>query len=238
LQQQVLTKNRRQKVMKCSIATIVVVAIIAGSSFVQASMSFAVDGVAPLQFPGPVPPPATAAHIVDGQGYPGDTVGLQADRGSFDLAPGTFVQKINTLNWTVNWTYAGGGNPSNPDGDWQELSFTVNAFRDITIGSQTVTLSQTGLLEVNWDNDYLSFSTGSTSSLYVEGYRIDITPLAVERTGAEFPAGPPWNQPDQDMMARFDVTAVPEPSTYIAGTLLLLPFGLQGIRHLRNRKQA
>ena len=34
------------------------------------------------------------------------------------------------------------------------------------------------------------------------------------------------------------VSAVPEPSTYLAGALLLLPFGLQGIRHLRSRKQA
>ncbi len=33
-------------------------------------------------------------------------------------------------------------------------------------------------------------------------------------------------------------TAVPEPSTYLAGALLLLPFGLQGIRHFRSRKQA
>lgn len=32
-------------------------------------------------------------------------------------------------------------------------------------------------------------------------------------------------------------TAVAEPSTYLAGALLLLPFGLQGIRHLRSRKQ-
>ena len=31
---------------------------------------------------------------------------------------------------------------------------------------------------------------------------------------------------------------VPEPSTNIAGALLLLPFGLQGIRHFRSRKQA
>ncbi len=31
--------------------------------------------------------------------------------------------------------------------------------------------------------------------------------------------------------------AVPEPSTYIAGALLLLPFGMQGIRSLRSRKQ-
>jgi hypothetical protein len=37
----------------------------------------------------------------------------------------------------------------------------------------------------------------------------------------------------------FDFTssaAVPEPSTYIAGLLLLLPFGLQGMRYLRRQK--
>jgi hypothetical protein len=31
---------------------------------------------------------------------------------------------------------------------------------------------------------------------------------------------------------------VPEPSTYLAGALMLLPFGLQGVRMLRNRKLA
>ena len=31
--------------------------------------------------------------------------------------------------------------------------------------------------------------------------------------------------------------AVPEPSTYIAGALLLLPFGAQTVRRLRNRRQ-
>ena len=34
-----------------------------------------------------------------------------------------------------------------------------------------------------------------------------------------------------------DTTPVPEPSTYIAGALLLLPFGAQTLRHLRSRKQ-
>lgn len=33
-------------------------------------------------------------------------------------------------------------------------------------------------------------------------------------------------------------TVVPEPSTYIAGALLTLPFALKGLRRLRNRKQA
>lgn len=31
--------------------------------------------------------------------------------------------------------------------------------------------------------------------------------------------------------------AVPEPSTYVAGALMLLPFGMQGIRRLLNRQQ-
>jgi hypothetical protein len=34
------------------------------------------------------------------------------------------------------------------------------------------------------------------------------------------------------------ITPVPEPTTMCAGALLLLPFGLQGIRAVRNRKQA
>ncbi len=34
------------------------------------------------------------------------------------------------------------------------------------------------------------------------------------------------------------ITVVPEPSTFIAGALLGLPFGVQGVRYLRNRKRA
>jgi len=33
------------------------------------------------------------------------------------------------------------------------------------------------------------------------------------------------------------LTPIPEPSTYLAGALLMLPVGLQGLRSLRNRKQ-
>jgi hypothetical protein len=36
----------------------------------------------------------------------------------------------------------------------------------------------------------------------------------------------------------FTNVAVPEPSTYIAGALLALVFGVQGLRSLRSRKQA
>jgi len=223
-----------------TLGTILAVAGLAMALPAHANVTFTVDGWGPTSFPGPTPPPATASHVLDGQGYPGDTVGLQAGGGSFDLAPGAFVQKINTLNWTVDWTYAGAGDPLDPDAGWQQLSFTVNASRDVTIGSQTVTLYQTGLLEVNWDNDYLSFSAGPTATIYLDGYKIDITPLGVARTGAVFPAGPPWVQPDQDMMAQFDITEVPvpEPTTMIAGALLLLPFGASTLRILRKRQTA
>jgi len=34
------------------------------------------------------------------------------------------------------------------------------------------------------------------------------------------------------------ISAVPEPSTWVAGALLALPFGVQGVRYLRNRKRA
>jgi hypothetical protein len=50
--------------------------------------------------------------------------------------------------------------------------------------------------------------------------------------------GQPYNISDGDLFIKVtsDVEPVPEPSTYLAGALPLLPFGLQGIRHLRARQ--
>jgi hypothetical protein len=56
----------------------------------------------------------------------------------------------------------------------------------------------------------------------------EYTILAFARTGAD----------GYDSSWSFDFEVVPEPSTCLVGALLLLPFGMQGIRHLRNRKQA
>jgi hypothetical protein len=129
-------------------------------------------------------------------------------------------QKINTVLWEVNYTYAGGGDPDYPDADWQQLWFNNwNAPRSMTIGSETKNLTQAGLLEVLWANDFLSFSAGSTTSFLVDTYRVDVTPLAVARAGAVFPSGPPWVQPSRDVTAQFDVTLVPEPVT-MAGLAL------------------
>ena len=58
-------------------------------------------------------------------------------------------------------------------------------------------------------------------------------------TGASTPIKFEFRQdPSFFQLDDISVTAVPEPSTYIAGALMLLPFGLQGMRHLRSRKPA
>jgi hypothetical protein len=185
-----------------------------------------VGDLAPQSFPGAITPPSTASHENDGLGYPGDSVGMTGGTfSSLVLADGWSGDlKINTLNWTVSYTYAGAGDPADPDAGWQELSFDIDAARTLTIDSQTVTLTQHGLLNVNYDNDYLSFDDGPTASLFADGYKIDITPLGLDKIGAtNFDGDAPWSQPSADMYAHFSVTSapVPVPEPGSAGLLLL-----------------
>ncbi|MEI8234943.1 MAG: hypothetical protein WCH57_09690 [Verrucomicrobiota bacterium] len=168
-------------------------------------ISYTVDGVAPQQLASSVTPPADAPWGVNG--YPGDTVALQSYTGTFDLTVGTTVQKINSLLWTVNYTY--GGTATDPNA-WSDVLSNINATRQIQIGTSTATLSQLGTLDAAWDNDYLGFSGGSTATLSYQGYQIDITPLAVESAGAtNFDGDNPWAQPSQDIYAQFVVSAAP-----------------------------
>ena len=68
------------------------------------------------------------------------------------------------------------------------------------------------------------------------GYKIDITPLG----GIGPWEASDWGlqSPAPGMYARFDVTEVPEPTTMIAGALLLLPFGASTLRMLRKNRKA
>ena len=204
-------------------------------------VSYTVDGVAAQQYAGSVTPPADAPWGVNG--YPGDTVALQSYTGSFDLTLGTSVQKINSLLWTVNYTY--GGTATDPNA-WSDVLSSIDATRLIHIGTETATISQFGTLDAAWDNDYLGFSSGSTATLFYQGYQIDITPLAVESAGAtNFDGDNPWVQPSQDIYAQFVVSAAPstasapEPGSIAALLgLVALSGGSSVVSRLRSKKHA
>lgn len=184
-----------------------------------AAISYTVGGWGPTQFPGPVTPPTNAPWGVNG--YPGDTVEFQGYTGSLDLAPGTYIKPISSLLWTIDYTYA--GTATNPT-DWSDLTFLFNAVRSISFeGGATGNLTQPGTLEVTWDNDFLSLGKGLTVSLQVQGYQVDVTPLALNKVGgSNFSGGNPWVQPARDVYAEFVVTEspVPEPTAIIVWSLL------------------
>jgi hypothetical protein len=139
-------------------------------------------------------------------------VEVQTYTGSIDLVPGTITQKVNTLLWTVDYTYAGTATDPNA---WSDLSFFPDVSRNMTIGSDTYNLTQSGLLQVTWYTDFLSFDAGSATSFDVDGYRIDVTLLAVPAASAGGSSSPPWVQPARDMMAQFTIQEIPEPATWI-----------------------
>jgi hypothetical protein len=185
-----------------------------------ALVSYTVDGWGPMQYPGSVTPPADAPWGTSG--YPGDTLEFQTYTGTLDLTPGTYTLKINTLLWTIDYTY--GGTATDPN-VWSDVLSNVTTSRSISIGSVSGSLSQTGLLVSTWENDFVTFYDGTTASIIVQGYQVDITPLAFDTTGgSNFSGINPWVQPDGDILARFEVSALPEP-----GTLFLLGSGLLGL---------
>jgi hypothetical protein len=189
------------------------------------SINYTVSGWGPTSYPAPTAPAPGA--LWGPNGYPGDTLELLT-MGSLNLVPGSYTQKINTLLWTINYTY--GGTATDPSEEaWRDLPFNVDASRTIDFGFGTSgLLSQTGLLEVKWDNDYLTFNDGTTTSLIVRGYKVDITPLGFDRVEGLSLGG----QPTIDIMARFDVSAVPVP---IPPSVLLLGSSLAGLAGLRRK---
>jgi hypothetical protein len=220
----------RSLIAVVAVGLILTVAAMAGAT----SVTYTVQTWGPQAFPADTAPAPGAPWGPNG--YPGDTVTLQTYTGNIDLTPGTYTQKINSLLWSVNYTYGGTATDYNA---WSELLFNFTAARAMTIGTATDDLSQTGLLDVNWYNDDLSFFDGSTTTFYVEGYRVDVTPLGLEPTTNVFPPGDnPWAQLPRDVMARFDVSVseapVPEPVT-MAGLMLGIG-GLVGYVRRRVRK--
>ena len=207
-----------KRILESTLVVLAIASFALASSARASLVSYTVNGVAPQQLTAPIAAPADAPW--GAAGYPGDTVELQSYTGTFDLTLGTSTQKINSLLWLVNYTY--GGTATDPNA-WSDVSFDLNATREIHIGTETATLSQTGLLTASWDNDYLGFSGGPTVSLDYQGYHIAITTLATPSTGASnFDGDAPWAQSAQDMYARFvvttssNMTSAPEPSSIAA----------------------
>ena len=198
------------------VATAILVIVLAFPA-AAVTVNYTVGGTGPMQFPAETPPPSGAPWGEDG--YPGDTVELQQYTGTLELTPGTYYQKINTLLWTIDYTYGGTADCWDYPACWSELSFAVSAPRPITIHTLSGSLSQTGQLECDWDNDYLQFAAGSTVSFMISGCTVYVTPLAVDRYGAfwgsanslstQSPQAPmcviPCVQPPRDMMAKFVV---------------------------------
>lgn len=185
------------------------------------TVSYTVNGVGPTSYPSALAVPVDAPNGVNG--YPGDTVELQSYTGTFNLTPGTSIQQVNNLLWTIDYTYGG-----TSEADWTNPTFAINADRNIIIDSVTGTLHQSGQLVTTWYNDTLSFASGSTLSLLVDGYKVDITPLLLPgMTGGDLGA-----QPQQTMSAQFVVSETPLPAT-----LPLLVSGLGGLGLLGWRKK-
>ncbi len=216
-----------------------------------ASLAFAGPSLAVLYtagtwssaFPGPYTPPPDAPHFLDGLGgYPGDTVSLLGHSGSLNLAPGTYVQKLNTLDWIIHFTWGGDAayNAQHNYGlAWPDLLIDFTMVSDFTIGTANGTISQGGRLRINWDNDFISLAEGTASLFVVDGYTVRVTPLAIaEVGGSNFSGNPGWNQPDLNVMARFEVEEVPEPTTLaMAGVLLAFAAGC-ALRSARRKRRA
>ncbi len=215
--------------MKKILMVMAVLALLSLSGIAGAvTINYTVDGWGPTQYPGPLTPPADSKWGPNG--YPGDTLELQTYTGTLDLTPGSQVLKINTLQWTIDYTYGGSPEP------WPDMFFGIDAPRDIAIGTGTGSLGQTGLLRSNWENDYLTFYNGATTTVFVQGYKIDITPLGFAETGgSDFSGGNPWAQPSINVMARFDVSEaqVPEPMSIMLGIMGL--GSVAGFRRLRRK---
>jgi hypothetical protein len=212
---------------KITMAAASLVLALAGSA-AAVTVNYTVGGTGPLHFPAATPPPAGAPWGENG--YPGDTVELEGYTGTLDLIPGTYVLKINTLHWTIDYTYGGTASCWDYPDCWSELAFPVSAPRSITVHTANGTLAQAGLLECNWDNDYVALNTGSTVSFSISGVMVYVTPLPVARVGAFFGMASyasttapqstlcdiPCVQPGLDVWAQFVVegTVPVEPGTW------------------------
>jgi hypothetical protein len=163
-------------------------------------------------------PPTYAGDL-----WTGDTLTMDAYTGTLNLTPGSYDLKINTFDWIIDAT------------SYNPTYFYPTAARSISIdGGPVDSLSQAGKLSCLPDDDYIDFYDGSAVNFTVQGYNVKVTPLGFSRAGAGPFTGLPWPQAESDVMARFEVSPVPEP-----GTLVLLSMaGLGLLTYTLRRRQS
>ena len=116
-----------------------VLTLLSAGGIAHATITYTVDGWGSTQYPGLLTPPADAPWGVDG--YPGDTLQLLGFTGTLEL--GSSVKQINTLLWTIDYTYGGTPEP------WPDMNLAITKARNISLdGGQTGSLIQAGNLRV------------------------------------------------------------------------------------------
>jgi hypothetical protein len=142
---------------------------------------------------------------------------------SLTLADNTpTIATINNL-----YFYVGDSGPLTGD-------FNFDLSRTMTIATSTGTLSQLGTLSVTLAADgFLALAGAPPLVFNVAGGTVTVTPLSLQTD--QFGVGGSGNYA---MEASFEFTPVPEPTTVVAGALLLLPFGASTLRILRKRQAA
>ena len=163
--------------------------------------------------------------------YPGDTVSMQAYNGSGLVLPdnAAVTAQINTFLFNVNYS---------DDGSYGSVAadnFTASRLMTITApaaGGQTI--SQNGVLNVTAGFDYVNLQNGLPLVFTFAGVgTVTVTPLGLS-TGDVGDLGDHFYEVNGSFLFT-PVTPVPEPTTMIAGALLLLPFGASTLRILRKR---
>jgi hypothetical protein len=131
-------------------------------------------------------------------------------------SPGTGAIDISGLAWDAGFDF-------NRDSFW-ELSVNGNA------------LAERGTIVGTFRTDAVaSFGNNVLPGQSLTGLTVGAGDV-VEFRAVKTPSSPYGHFMGVDVTVDFTPSAVPEPSTYLAGALLLLPFGSSAIRLLRKNK--
>ena len=199
------------------------------------SLSFTTADWSGMSFPGVYTAPSGAPHtgLWDNFGYPGDHVAFLGDTGGLSL--GTQTVQIGVIDWDIFYTYSDPDPDNGTESDWVTQTFNFNVPIDISFdvgpGGQVLL---PGVLETQYENDFVQFADGVVSSFNAGGYVIDVKPLGIQKTwGSYFSGDPGWQQPYLPVYAEITVgeSIVPEPAT-----MAMMGLGLAGLVASRFRR--